>query len=244
MEKVSVLVVDDDVDLADSLEEVLSSRGHSVAVAYDGESAVRLFKESHFDIAFVDVQLPGINGTESLMAFRELKPECKVMMMTGFSVQTLLDQAMTNGALGVLEKPVDIRRLLKVAEDARPEGIILLADDDPDFSDSVARTLEDAGFRVLMASDGQQAITLGMEHDLDLMILDLKMPVVDGVEAFKVINARHPQLPTLIVTGYPEEKTDQLRRFETLKLDCMIKPFDPKLMLSNVLMLISAAREA
>ena len=96
---VAVLIVDDDRDLAESLADVLEARGYDVELAGSGEEAVERFRRRDFDIVFTDVKLPGMNGVESLFAFRRIRPDAKVVMMTGFSVEQLLTQAVENGTL-------------------------------------------------------------------------------------------------------------------------------------------------
>ena len=104
--------VDDDRDLAESLAEVLELSGHEVEIAFSGEEAVEVFREKDFDVSFMDVVMPGMNGVESFLEIRKIKPDAKVFMLTGYSVAQLLEQAIENGALGVLEKPIGIEELL------------------------------------------------------------------------------------------------------------------------------------
>ncbi|MCP4936069.1 MAG: response regulator, partial [bacterium] len=90
MKRIKILVVDDDRDFAESLVFVLEGRGYEVEVAHTGEAAIRKFQNNDFDIAFMDVKLPGKNGVESYMEIRKFKSDAKVVMMTGYSVEQLL----------------------------------------------------------------------------------------------------------------------------------------------------------
>ena len=60
-----IFVVDDHKDIADGLADVLRMKGHEVEVAYNGQQAIRIFREKEFDISFMDVMMPGMNGVES-----------------------------------------------------------------------------------------------------------------------------------------------------------------------------------
>ena len=111
-----ILVVDDDTDAADSLAELFEMEGHEVATAYDGDGAIQRAQSDGFDVAFMDIMMPGRNGVESFIEIRKFKPEAKVYMMTGFSVNELIDQAVENGAMGVLSKPVDLQKVFDVLE--------------------------------------------------------------------------------------------------------------------------------
>ena len=92
-----IFIVDDHRDVAEGLADVLRMHGHEVEVAHNGEQAIRIFKEQDFDIAFMDVMMPGMNGVESFLEIRKIKPDAKVVMMTGYSVTQLLDQAIETG---------------------------------------------------------------------------------------------------------------------------------------------------
>ena len=69
-------------------------------------------------------------------------------MMTGFSLEQLVAQAVENGALGVLRKPFEIKDLLDVLEQVKPRGMVLVADDDPEFAASLEPILTQHGYRV------------------------------------------------------------------------------------------------
>jgi two-component system, NtrC family, response regulator HydG len=111
-----IFIIDDDRDHAESLAEVLEMRGHEVALAHSGEEAVELFKDADFDLVLLDVKLPGMNGVETFVEFRRLRPDARVMMMTGYSVEQLVAQAVEQGALGVLHKPFSPQALLEFVE--------------------------------------------------------------------------------------------------------------------------------
>ncbi len=236
-----ILIVDDDEDLAESVAEALESREHIVTVAHTGEAAVELFKNQHFDIAFVDVRMPGINGVESFFQFRKIRPNCSVMMMTGYSVQELLDQAIDHGAAGVLEKPIDMNDMMAAVDNAKPDGIVLLVDDDPDFVASVAATLADAGYTVLVAHDGEQALAQSKSNHVDVLLLDLKLPVIDGLQVYMQLKEAQRLVPTLIVTGFADEKSTELAALQKMNCGYLVKPFDPKRLLDRVLELFHSS---
>ncbi len=241
MTALRVFIVDDDIDFAESLAEVIKKRGHHVEMAHSGEDAVERFRDADFDIAFMDVKLPGMNGVESFFEIRKLKPDAKVMMMTGYSVEHLLRQAVDNGALGVLHKPLDFDDVLAALDKVKPEGLVLIADDDPDFVGSLEDVLTDAGYSILVAHSGDEALRKGMENDLDVLILDLRMPVINGLDVFLELKKQGRKVPTIIVTGYADEEAAAI---ETLRQEsasgCLVKPFDPLKLLEA----IEAAKES
>ncbi len=115
-----IFVVDDDHDHAESIADILALQGDEVVLAHSGEDAVRRFAERDFDLTLMDVKLPGMNGVEAFFELRRQRADATVIMMTGFSVEHLLAQAVLSGADGVLHKPFAATELLEAIARAAP----------------------------------------------------------------------------------------------------------------------------
>ncbi|HEX3501423.1 MAG TPA: response regulator [Stellaceae bacterium] len=230
----AILIVDDDRDLAESLADVLEARGYAVELAGSGEEAVERFRCRDFDVVFTDVKLPGMNGVESLFAFRQIKPDAKVVMMTGFSVEQLLTRAVENGALAVLHKPFAITDLLAVLERIKPTGVVVLADDDDDFVDSIEPLLRGAGYRVLVARDGGDAVARVAAGGIDLLILDLGLPVLSGLDVYCRLKELGKLVPTIVVTGRAHDDSLGGDVMRAVAASFLVKPFDAAHLLSAV----------
>jgi len=112
-----VLIVEDDPDFAESLMIALGVRNCHVDIARTGEEAIRKFRNLCYDIAFMDIKLPGKNGVESLAEIRSFCPAARVVMMTGFSEATLLDKARQAGAIDILRKPFRLKEMFSYIDD-------------------------------------------------------------------------------------------------------------------------------
>jgi two-component system, NtrC family, response regulator HydG len=223
-----VFIVDDDRDHAESIADVLTMRGFECELAFSGETGLQRFREADFDIVFMDVKLPGMNGVETFMQFRKLKPDVRVMMMTGFSLEQLVAQAVENGALGVLRKPFEVRDLLGILDQVKPRGMVLIADDDPDFATSLEPILRQHGYRVEIVTSGSEALEKASNPDVNCLILDLNMPVLSGLEVYLKLKESGKALPTIFITGFPGERNLALARLDRpLDQDVLMKPFDP-----------------
>jgi two-component system response regulator HydG len=232
--KASILIVDDDRDLAESLADVLEARGYAVELAGSGEEGVARFRQRDFDLVFTDVKLPGMNGVESFFAFRRIKPDARVVMMTGFSVEQLLAQAIENGALAVLHKPFAIPDILAVLEQVKPHGVVVVADDDPDFADSIEPVLRRAGYSVLVARDGEDAVAKVARGGVDLLVLDLGLPVLSGLEVYLRLKDMGKLVPTIVVTGRAREHGADMAALRTMAEGFLVKPFDPEHLLRAI----------
>jgi two-component system response regulator (stage 0 sporulation protein F) len=107
---------------------------------------------------------------------------------------------------------------------------ILLVDDEELVIRSIGKLLQKQGYDVVMANDGEDAITLAQKEFFDLIVLDVRMPGMNGIEVVKAIRRFQKQMsrkaiPEILITGYADEA--MMKEAETLKVaDCLYKPFD------------------
>ena len=111
MSSVKILIVEDDQDFADSVAEILELDEHQVTVLASGEEAVANYDEKVFDLVLLDIKLPGMSALECLRAIRTINPIANVVIMTGAHTEQNRRETKDSGALHVLQKPVDPRRL-------------------------------------------------------------------------------------------------------------------------------------
>ena len=102
---------------------------------------------------------------------------------------------------------------------------ILVADDDDDVREVLAEALEGPARRVLRARNGVEAVQWATSAPVDLVVLDLLMPEMDGVESFRRIHAARPDLPVVIVTGHTESDL-MLKVLEIGPFTVLQKPLD------------------
>ena len=112
-----VLVLDDEPDICDVLREVLEMEGFDVSTATHSERAMELARANPFDIAVLDVILKNdINGVEVFKKLKSFSPDTKTVIMTAFSVQSLLDEAISEGAVATLRKPLSLGSFIRMLD--------------------------------------------------------------------------------------------------------------------------------
>ncbi|MCP4649253.1 MAG: response regulator [PVC group bacterium] len=114
--KMHILIVDDEQIVRETIERVLRNEGFSVQVAECGNTAVELAKTVEVDVALLDIKMPGIDGIETLVRLKALKPKMSAIMMTGYELPERLEKAFAIGACACLHKPFDIQKLLDIVE--------------------------------------------------------------------------------------------------------------------------------
>ncbi|MCY1136716.1 response regulator transcription factor [Actinoplanes sp. Pm04-4] len=104
---------------------------------------------------------------------------------------------------------------------------VLVVDDDPTVSDVVRRYLEQDGYRVRLAADGPAALAAVEDEQPDLVVLDLMMPGLDGLEVCRRLRVRRPGLPVVMLTALGDEG-DRVAGLEVGADDYVTKPFSPR----------------
>ncbi|MGB9727280.1 MAG: response regulator [Nitrososphaeria archaeon] len=120
-EKARILVVDDDIDILQSLKEILETKGYDVEVAESAQKGLELAKKRFFNLAILDIKLPDMEGTELLAKIHKEKPQMMKIMLTGYPSLDNAVQALNLGADAYLMKPVNPEELLKVVEEKLKE---------------------------------------------------------------------------------------------------------------------------
>ncbi len=207
----TVLVVDDDPDIVRLIMLSLEREGFHAVGATSGEQALEIARSRHVDVITLDLRMPGADGTHVL---RQLKQDpatrdIPVVVVSAYSAGKEMELVAT-GVSGIVSKPIDdnellstIRSVLGTWRGERPQPSILVVDDDPDVRRIITVMLEQAGYAVRTAHDGQEAFRMIMAERPDLLILDLMMPNLDGFQLVRLLRQRRwtQQIPLLVLTA-------------------------------------------
>jgi len=112
MKEHNILVVDDSKDFADVFCDVLKANNYRAESCYSGAQAVKKVKSGNFDVMFLDIRMPQMDGIETLKEVKKARPETTVIMMTGYSVDELVHRALEEKASEIIYKPFEIDKVL------------------------------------------------------------------------------------------------------------------------------------
>lgn len=228
-EQIKVLVVDDNEDLLDTLSLILKRYGFNVATAYDGVSAVDAFQADDFDVTLMDVVMPHMNGVEAFQQIRQIDPDAAVILMTAYSDEELLRQALAEGVHEVAHKPIRIEGVVEMIKKASQGQPILVVDDDADILATLTKALEMEGHRTLTAASGEEAIRIVRETSCPIAFVDIKLPLMDGLETYLRLKEINPNTTAVMMTGFHNEVRDVLEKAEAAAaITCLFKPFNPE----------------
>src|SRR5262245_38733873 len=139
-----ILVVDDNADLAENLAEILGDEGFEVRVSTDPARALAEAQGFAFDVALLDVRMPGMDGVELYDRLRAIRPAARFVLMTAYTKDERLAQAFGLGVRKVLTKPIPIASLLEtLPELGQSAGYVLVVEDDDMLAPALVRALRE-----------------------------------------------------------------------------------------------------
>jgi len=227
--KIKVLVVDDEKIIRDFFGRLLSLQGLEVIEAEDGYKASELAKGNKFDLYFIDVRMPGMDGLETFRQIRQVHPEAQVVMMTGYALDNILEQAQKEGASGSIRKPFAIGEIKGIVEKAAREknkeaANTLVIDDDQAVLNFFGNFLKVKNQKYSLINNAKDALELIQREKFNLVFLDLVLKDADGLELYKKIKEILPQAEIVIITGYHDKAKEIEGKADISGL--LYKPFE------------------
>ena len=235
----SVLVVDDNRELAENIAEILELEGIDSTIAIDGASALSALRKSRFDMVITDIRMPGMNGVELVRAIRNQWPAMLVVVMSAYSSDATLDEAVAAGALDVLFKPVDLEVVVKLIHRlATQRAPILVVEDDRHLRINLTELLMGETDSVPYAvADLATARRLLDDVKFRVAIVDVRLPDGDGLAFGRDLLERFgDDFSLLHITAFSDDVHDDRPESQDSEsaVSVLEKPFAPSQLLAFV----------
>lgn len=226
--KQKILVIDDNEEFCQNVADILEQEEYTVVTAYNGFEGLELVTHDRFGMVLMDVRMPVMDGVQTFKKVKGIVPDTPVIMVTAYAVEDLLREALREGAFGVLKKPVDFDKLVKLIERATPDGdTILVVDDDEARCSNMKEVLSAKGYRVCVAYDGDTAVEKVRESNFDIMLIDVKLNAVNGLETYLSIRDFRPEAVVIIITDYEQETNNLVQQaLQGTVYTCLEKPIN------------------
>ncbi|HYH12152.1 MAG TPA: response regulator, partial [Thermomicrobiales bacterium] len=185
----SILIIEDDTDIARLIQRYLKRSGYTAVIASDARSAMETVHRETFDLITLDVMLPDTDGF-ALLEWLKTDPATSDTPIVMLSMLPDDGTGERLGAVDYVVKPVNERSLVSRIEGVlhrEPSARVMVADDDDDIRRLISRHLRSAGYQVIEAVNGKQVLELLETTEVDLLLLDVRMPEMDGIEALATL---------------------------------------------------------
>lgn len=243
----TVVVVEDDPDFREAYAGYLESKGFTVARPANGLEALLQIKRVRPTSVVLDLLMPRLGGLDALRWIKTFDPSIVVVVVTGVMDPDLQRQALALGATAVLEKPVAPETLLAALTQPTlagsqladtptvvpavaptttvPAGSVLVVDDEAEVRALLEDLLTLKCYRVRSVADGAEAVREVTEEGPNLVLLDVDMPRLGGIEALTAIRGLAAQVKVIMISGKASLETARMA-LAYGAFDYITKPFD------------------
>lgn len=230
-----ILVVDDEADTCANLQDILVDLGYQVDVAHDGPRALEMIEQTPYDVALLDLKMPGMDGLELYRRIKQVQAGTVAIIVTAYAASDTAQSALQAGAWKILAKPVDLSRLLPLIDEAIEQPLVMIVDDDLELCHSLWDVLRERGYRVAMAHGVKSAQQKLGDKSYRVVLIDMKLPEGNGAEVFRYVRQASPEARTVLITGHRSELDQQVEKTlgEGASAVCY-KPFDMGQLLSSI----------
>ncbi len=215
-----ILIVEDQPFIALDIEQLLTILGYEVLnIVSTGEAALKITDNLMPDLILMDIRLAGqLNGIEAAKLIKQ-KHHLPIIFLTGHSDNDLLEQAKQVNPAGYLLKPFNDKQLYSTIEIAfsnqqnspnlndkifprqsKPVNLLII-EDDLLVLKNMQVFLSDLDFNVLEAKNGRQGLDIFHRQKPDIVITDLRMPEMNGLELISIITKESPDTPIIVTSG-------------------------------------------
>ncbi|MDP8239138.1 MAG: response regulator [Candidatus Hatepunaea meridiana] len=241
--KIKLLLVDDEEEFLVSSARALGRRGIDVSTANNGKKALQMIEVNNYDVIVLDVKMPGMDGDEVFRRIHKDLPDLPVILLTGHGSLPHAFESSKEGIFNYLNKPCDIEILAdevkqaaeyvkshqEIEEKARDavksiELIrVLLVDDEIELLRSLKSVLQRRKMEVITVESGVKALEVLSERFIDVVVLDVKMPGMDGIKVLKRVKYEFPNIEVILLTGHPTVDT-AMTGIKKGAFDYVVKP--------------------
>jgi two-component system, chemotaxis family, CheB/CheR fusion protein len=190
-----VLVIEDNLDAAETLKEVLELGGHDVAVAHDGAEGVARARALKPEVVLCDIGLPGLDGYEVARRIRADPTIAPTLIaLTGYTRPEDRHESFKAGFDHHLGKPfqiAELEQILATVTNQLTSRRILVVDDDDAMRANLRELLEEEGWEVREARNGNEAMEAVAGFEPAVMLLDYRLPEMDGGEVLRRLGIVH-----------------------------------------------------
>ncbi len=211
MPDLSILIVDDDEDIAINVSDILREFGYACDTAFDGASALNLVENNSYDIVLLDFKMPDMDGAKHYGRIKKIQPQLVAFMVTAYAGSHGIERAMNAGVSEVMQKPVDIHQLLERVSEAAVQPLVLVVDDDEEYCENIWQILRDNKFRVGIAHNELEAKKQVDSGQYRVVLLDVQLGNETSARLLSGFGKLDQSPATFVVTGHRSSRNELIQ---------------------------------
>lgn len=213
-ERLSILIADDEQELLASLQRTLKTR-YKVTTTDKSVEVMEILRRAPVDCVLLDIRMPGMTGIELLKEIKFAYAHVPVLIMTGHGGEDDTIAALKLGASGYIKKPIDLYALFDEIErvnlknkssELKKSIEILFLDDEEEILDCVKTALTCFSYNVTTTTSVKTAFDLMQTTNFDIVIVDLRMPEMDGLQFIEKAREIQSSFISIVITGLSSQK--------------------------------------
>ncbi|PJA15165.1 MAG: hypothetical protein COX65_04540 [Elusimicrobia bacterium CG_4_10_14_0_2_um_filter_56_8] len=256
--QLTVMVADDDTEFSDLIKMFLEANNYRPLVVNDSRQIIERLKAVKPDALLLDIMMPGKDGFAIMQEMQDSAEtsEIPIIILSALRLENYQERGILTGLPEIVAREIPGDLLLKLIEEqtsinggaAEPQKTlrprVLLADDQTELLMLMKEMVEFAGFEVVTANDGVEAMQAVFETSPDIIVLDYNMPRKDGLQVAQDLknNPVFAHIPIIIVTGIGEKST-KLKGLSMGIDDYLIKPVDTDELVARIRMILKRNKQ-
>ena len=222
-----VLVCDDQALIREVLGDFLTRKGYDVSKVRGGKECLEFIRKEHFDVVFLDIQMPDMDGMTVMGKIEKLNKGVQIVLMSGLEKSTLeIADLKSKHDAAFISKPFSLEHVVKVITASKKPSVnkVLVVDDQDMIREMLKDFLGKEGYEIIEARDGKECLTQTRNQQFDAIFMDVRMPVMDGIDALKALRAQGVNSPVFLMSGYGDIGSVEDAKFCGAQ-DFLPKPF-------------------
>lgn len=241
-----ILIVDDEIEICKRLQRELRKEGHEVEYRTSPLDVLEELKRARgdgapYNLLIVNVHMPEMDGITLLSRVRKECLGVEVIVTTGYREEQVVIEAIRLSVRNYLNKPVSLEELdvaisnvhKKTVEANNRKYRILVVDDEKDLCNRIRRELDKEGYQVAVAYTGEECIDYFKKNKVDLLIADIRMPGMSGLEMLERCRDINSNFVSIIITGHGDHETAK-RSLKLGAFDYLKKPLSLDELITSV----------
>lgn len=262
--QVKVLTIDDNKELGQLLQSALEEYNFSVTTVQTGKEGMEIFLASPPDLVLLDYFLPDTNGLEMIQKIRAVNKTVPVFLLSGHAKKSVIDEVAKHGINHYFKKPIEdydyfLSAMVEAGENYVAHSVgphatekdisdmaiqVLMAEDSPELQLLTSVYLKNTDIKLVAADNGALATEKYKTYDFDIVILDMEMPVMDGLETLRTIrewerNNNRAETPVMMLTGNPNPSLIK-ECTQSGAQDFLIKPVKKNILIKKIFEVVRA----